>query len=132
MSDIIDQYSQELTEQLAIDELNLKDYELKLPGRKHLWIGRLMRHKQQLNTHRRNKKKLIEKLTKSIQESSNVRLSVPAAEKVAWNTDPVKKLNEEIEHEEIIIEYLEKVEKIWQGVSFDIKNIIEIQKLETM
>jgi len=75
---------------------------------------------------------MVEKLTKSIQEQSTVRLSVPAAEKVAWNTEPIKKINSEIAEHELLIEFLEKVEKIMSGISYDIKNIIEIQKLETM
>jgi hypothetical protein len=132
MSSIIDQYNEELKEHLVIDELNIKDVQLRLPGRKHLWVGRLMRHKQELNDLKNKKGLLITKLTKSIQESSAVRLSVPAAEKVAWNTEPMKELSKRIQEQELIIEFLEKVEKIFNGISYDIKNIVEIQKLETL
>ena len=132
MSSIIDQYNEELKEHLVIDELNIKDVQLRLPGRKHLWVGRLIRHKQELNDLKNKKGILITKLTKSIQESSAVRLSVPAAEKVAWNTEPMKELSRRIQEQELIIEFLEKVEKIFNGISYDIKNIVEIQKLETL
>ena len=132
MSSIIDQYNEELKEHLVIDELNIKDVQLRLPGRKHLWVGRLMRHKQELNDLKNKKGLLITKLTKSIQESSAVRLSVPAAEKVAWNTEPMKELSKRMQEQELIIEFLEKVEKIFNGISYDIKNIVEIQKLETL
>lgn len=132
MSDTLDQYNNELKEHLVLDEFNIKDAQMKLPGRKHLWVGRLMRHKQEKNNLIAKKRQLIEKLTKSIQEQSTVRLSVPAAEKVAWNTEPIKKINSEIAEHELLIEFLEKVEKIMSGISYDIKNIIEIQKLETM
>ena len=93
MSELIDQYNNELKEHLVLDEFNIKDAQMKLPGRKHLWVGRLMRHKQELNNLKTKKSKLIQKITKSIQESSAVRLSVPAAEKVAWNTEPIKELS---------------------------------------
>ena len=132
MSSIIDQYNEELKEHLVIDELNIKDVQLRLPGRKHLWVGRLIRHKQELNDLKNKKGILITKLTKSIQESSAVRLSVPAAEKVAWNTEPMKELSRRMQEQELIIEFLEKVEKIFNGISYDIKNIVEIQKLETL
>ena len=132
MSDLLDQYNNELKDHLVLDEFNIKDAQMKLPGRKHLWVGRLMRHKQELNNLKSNKHKLLQKITKSIQESSAVRLSVPAAEKVAWNTEPIKEINLKINDQELIIEFLEKVEKIFSGMSYDIKNIIEIQKLETM
>ena len=132
MSDTLDQYNNELKEHLVLDEFNIKDAQMKLPGRKHLWVGRLMRHKQEKNNLIAKKKQMIEKLTKSIQEQSTVRLSVPAAGKVAWNTEPIKKINSEIAEHKLLIEFLEKVEKIMSGISYDIKNIIEIQKLETM
>jgi len=132
MSSIIDQYNEELKKHLVIDELNIKDVQLGLPGKKHLWVGRLIRHKQEVNELKTKKHKLIQLLTKQIQEQSNVRLSVPAAEKVAWNMDPVKEINIRISDLELVIEFLEKVEKIFNGMSFDIKNIIEIQKLETL
>ena len=132
MSSIIDQYNEELKKHLVIDELNIKDVQLGLPGKKHLWVGRLIRHKQEVNELKTKKHKLIQLLTKQIQEQSNVRLSVPAAEKVAWNMDSVKEINNRISDLELVIEFLEKVEKIFNGMSFDIKNIIEIQKLETL
>jgi len=132
MGSIIDQYNDELKEHLVIDELNLKDVQMLLPGRKHLWVGRLMRHKQQLNNLKKLKKETLERITKKIQEASSVRLSIPAAEKAAWTSQPIKDINLKIEEEEILIEFLEKVEKIFGGMSYDIKNIIEIQKLETL
>ncbi len=131
MSGVLTNYQKELNEQLVIDEFTLKDVQLRLPGRKHLWVGRLMRHKLELNQLKKQKiEKLIE-LTKVIQEQSNVRLSTPAAEKVAANTNNIKEINNKIQEEYVLIEYLEKVEKIMSSIGFDIRNIIEIQKLET-
>ena len=53
------------------------------------------------------------------------------AEKVAENSEIVKKINSNIQEQYLVIEYLEKVEKIMGSIGFDIRNIIEIQKLET-
>ena len=37
-----------------------------------------------------------------------------------------------IDDQELIIEFLEKTEKVFTSLSFDIKNIIEIMKMETL
>jgi hypothetical protein len=90
-----------------------------------------MRHKLELNQLRNKKKDKLVEVTKKIQEQSNIRLSSPAAVKVAENSDFIKNINSEIEENIILIDYLEKVEKIMSSIGFDIRNIIEIQKLET-
>ena len=43
-----------------------------------------------------------------------------------------QKINEEMKENRLIIDFLEKGEKIFTGMSFDIKNITEIMKLETL
>ena len=131
MSEVLTNYQKELNEHLVIDEFTLKDVQLQLPARKHLWVGRLMRHKHELNQLKKEKIEKLSDLTKVIQEQSNVRLSTPAAEKVAANTNNIKEINNKIQEQYVLIEYLEKVEKIMSSIGFDIRNIIEIQKLET-
>tara|TARA_R100000322_G_scaffold151564_1_gene108969 strand:+ start:2569 stop:2967 length:399 start_codon:yes stop_codon:yes gene_type:complete len=131
MSEIIQNYQKELNDHLVIDEFTLKDVQLQLPGRRHIWVGRLMRHKHEVNQLKKSKTEKLANLTKKIQEQSNVRLSTPAAEKVAENTELIKQINSDIVEQYLVIEYLEKVEKIMGSIGFDIRNIIEIQKLET-
>ena len=131
MSDIIQNYQKELNEHLVIDEFTLKDVQLQLPGRRHIWVGRLMRHKHEVNQLKKKKTENLADLTRKIQEQSNVRLCTPAAEKVAENTEQIKKINSDLLEHYLVIEYLEKVEKIMSSIGFDIRNIIEIQKLET-
>ena len=41
-------------------------------------------------------------------------------------------LQHQIDDQELIIEFLEKTEKTFTSLSFDIKNIIEIMKMETL
>ena len=103
-----------------------------LPGRKHIWVGRLMRHKRELNQLKDLKKEKIATLTRAVQEQSNVRLTTPNAEKVAENSETIKDINKRIQEQILLIDYLEKVEKIMSSIGFDIKNIIEINKLETL
>jgi hypothetical protein len=44
----------------------------------------------------------------------------------------MKEISEKISNEELIIEFLEKTEKTFSAVGFDIKNIIEIMKMEQL
>jgi hypothetical protein len=41
-------------------------------------------------------------------------------------------LQVKIDEQELIIELLEKTEKTFSSLSFDIKNIVEIMKMETL
>ncbi len=132
ISDLLTKYNDELSKDLVIDELNLKEVQLTLPGKKHLWVGRLIRHKTTLNNLKNAKKEKISELINRFKASSEVKLTTPVAEKYANNTAIIVDLNNQINEAELIIEYLEKVEKILTSMSFDIKNIIEIQKLETL
>ena len=49
---------------------------------------------------------------------------------IVLNNDTVKEINNKIEEYKIIVEYLEKVEKIFHNASFDIKNFIETIKID--
>ena len=55
-----------------------------------------------------------------------------AAQKAAEKHSRVKAINEKIKENKLIVEFLEKSERIFSSMSFDIKNITEIMKLETM
>ena len=65
-------------------------------------------------------------------ETSTYSVTLPTAMKAAEKHSRVKDVNEKIKECKLIIEFLEKGERIFSGMSFDIKNITEIMKLETM
>jgi len=132
MSEIIKKYDAELQEHVMVDSINLKDRTRQLPAYKHIWVGRLIRHKIELNKLRDEKTELVQKLAAEIRKKHLTHLSSPAAEKWANNSVEVKNLTKQIKEQEIIIEYLEKVEKIMHSYGFDLKNMIEIEKLETL
>lgn len=128
---MLDQYIKELEEDLKIDDLDLKNYTMKLPGIKHKWAGRCIRHKIELNDLKIEKEKRKKQLIKQINETSSVKLSAPAIEKVIDDSDDTRQINRKIKDLELIIELLEKAEKTLASASYDIKNLIEIIKLET-
>lgn len=128
---MIAQYIKELEEDLKIDDLDLKNYTMKLPGIKHKWAGRCIRHKIELNDLKLEKDKRKKQLIKQINETASVKLSAPAIERVIEDSDETKALNKKIKDLELVIELLEKAEKTLASASYDIKNLIEIIKLET-
>ena len=54
-----------------------------------------------------------------------------ALDKKIDGSEEILKIVEEIEDTEIMIEYFEKIETIFRSMTYDMKNIIEINKLET-
>jgi len=130
--DLFDKFQEEIKNDTQIDQMNLMDRQLMLPAIKHKWVARLIDQKRTRNNLERKKKVLKEEVLKKL-ESGGIPTGVPKAsikEKVE-TSDTIKKINEELEDVAIIIEYLEKVESIFRSMTYDIKNITEITKLET-
>jgi len=130
--DLFEKFQEEIKEDTRIDQINLMDRQLMLPAIKHKWVARLIEQKRNRNSLERKKKILKEEVLKKL-ESGGIPTGVPKAsikEKVEAS-DTIKKINEELEDVAIIIEYLEKVEGIFRSMTYDIKNITEITKLET-
>ena len=129
---MIERYKEEINKDLVINDFNIKAVQLKLPSRKHYWAARLIDAK--INLHRliKRKKALKETIVKRIVSEAPVRLTQQTAEIAAESSDELQNITIEIKDYEFVIEYLEKVEKIMSGMGFDIKNIIEIQKMEQL
>jgi hypothetical protein len=62
---------------------------------------------------------------------SPIPLSKTTLEQAASNDENIIKIQESIDKLETIIEYLEKVEKLTSSLTWDCKNLIDLQKLET-
>lgn len=127
-----DKLSLELKEDTKVDELNLLQKQLMLPAIKHKWVARLIEQKRYLNNLER-KKKMSKIAVLSSLEEQGLPPGIPKAslEKKIDNSETLQKINVDIEETTLLIEYLEKVESIFRSMTYDIKNIIEINKLET-
>tara|TARA_B100000700_G_C14872166_1_gene773924 strand:+ start:567 stop:962 length:396 start_codon:yes stop_codon:yes gene_type:complete len=129
---ILEDYIKEMEKDVVFDDFTIKDTQMKLPAIKHKWVGRLVRHKQQLHVKEAAYNKLKKRLMKEAKEASTYQISNPALEKVVIKHDTLVEKQEEIEDEKLIIDFLEKGEKLFNGMSFDIKNLVEIMKMETL
>lgn len=130
--DLLKRYKEEIGKDLVVDDFNIKDVQQKLPSRKHFWVARLIDAKIELSKLQKRKKKLKTLLAQKISAESSVSLSQSVILNAVDNSDDMEKINDSIKEYEYVIEYLEKIEKIMSTMHWEIKNIVEIQKLEQL
>ncbi|MFA5753898.1 MAG: hypothetical protein WC905_00870 [Patescibacteria group bacterium] len=123
-------YKAEIEEELDLSDFNLKDVQMKMPGIKHKWVSRLIDQKIEISKLKQLKSKAIETVSEKLRHDAPVIISDAALAKQAEKHELVRKIIDKIEETEILIEYLEKIEKVCNGTSYDIKNLVDIKKLE--
>ena len=122
---------EELKQFLNFDELNLKEKQLMLPGIKHRYATIYIQTKREIGNLFLERKLMLRKIVDEINKESPVKLSVIAAEKLAAEHETIIEIDQKIKNNEIILEICEKSEKILSSASYDIKNLVELIKLET-
>lgn len=128
--ELLERYIQEITEDLKIDEFNIKDVQLRLPGRKHFWASRLIKHKIEIEKIRSKRDKTKKQMMQQLMDSPVVKMSQSTLDKSVDGTDEIKQFNQQIRELELIIELLEKTEKNFSSCTYDIGNIIKLMQLE--
>ena len=129
--DLLDKYQLELKNDITIDEMNMKDRSLFITSIKHKWVGYLMRHKIDLKKLENGRELMVNTISEQLLEKPDMQLSHAAVRRKAESHETIIKVDEQIEGYKIIIEYLEKVEKVVNSMTWDLKNIIELVKMET-
>jgi hypothetical protein len=130
--DLLKKYMDEIGKDLVVDDFNLKEVQMRLPARKHFWVARLMDAKVEKNKLLSNKKKLKKELTKRVIADSPVKVTQSTAEQHAERHDSIIDISQKIAEYGVIVEYLEKVEKVMSQMSYDISNIVKINQLEQL
>jgi phenylalanyl-tRNA synthetase alpha subunit len=130
--ELLKKYFEEVGKDLVLDDFNIKEQSMRLPARKHYWVAKLITAKIERNQTFEKKRKLKKNITKEVIATSPVKLSQSAAEQAAERHESLSSLTSKIKELDIIIEYLEKVEKTMSQMGFDIKNAVEIMKMEQM
>lgn len=130
MSDTLQKYIQEISEELKVDAFNIKSVQMRMASRKHFWVARLVNTKIELNKAKAKRKATKHSMVQQILDNAPIKMSITAAQIAADNTPNMLKLTEDIEEKEVIVEYLEKVEKIMSSMHWEIKNIVDLQQME--
>lgn len=129
--EVLQKYIAELEVDVNLDELNLKESALTLPAKKAKWVSRLMIEKKNLNDLFVSRSIQIKNIINQIKNESPVKLTGPSLERAAEQHETIKKLDESIVLQKNIVDFLERVEKTIHSIGFDIKNLIELIKMET-
>jgi len=129
--DILEQYILELEKDVKLDQFNIRDCQMKLPAFKHKWVGRLMRHKHERVRLNHEKYELKKTIANKIQSNTTYKVSKPVAEKAAGNHDNIVSITNRMDELDVLIEFLEKAERILSSMTYDVKNLVEIMRLET-
>lgn len=125
------EYSNELKEDVSINEFNLRDIQMKLPAIRHKWVARLMMNKFELEKMKELRAQTKYKIIDKLKEESPTILSEMSLNKMAENNNTIEKIDISLKNKKLIIEFLEKVvDEVLKGITFDIKNLIRIIELE--
>lgn len=123
-------YKEAVEKDLKIDQFNIHNKVNDIPSLKHYWVGKLIESKIELKKLQQKKSELIKKVKEN--QEIGLKLSVSSMKELVEKSPVLNEINEQIEENELIIEYLEKVEKIFSSTSYDLKNAIELMKMESM
>lgn len=128
--EILEKYIEEVTEDTRVDEINVKDVSMRLPGLKHKWVARLINHKKGLYKLEREKEEIIEAMVKKIKERGDIQLSKTAMTAKISTIESVKDLDARIDDLKALVDYLEHVETTFRYMTNDLKNVIDIMRME--
>jgi hypothetical protein len=131
MQDLFEEFKKEILDDTKIDEINLLEKQLTLPAIKHKWVARLIQQKRERNKLEKKRKEIKEQVLSKL--SAQIPNGIPkkALDAKIDSTEQIQKIDEELQDIDILIQYLEKVETIFKSMSYDLRNIIDINKLET-
>lgn len=123
-------YKEAIEKDLKIDQFNIHNKVNDIPSLKHYWVAKLIEAKIEIKQLEKKKKDLIKKVNESAEVG--LKLSTASMNNVIAKSPVIAEINEQIEELELIIEYLEKAEKIFNSTTYDLKNAIELMKMESM
>jgi hypothetical protein len=129
--DLFSEYHSKIEEFLKIDELNMKDAQMTLPAVRHYWVGRLIFHKQEINKFKKLREEAAKKLRARIQAESPVGLTAKTIADSVSSHDIIQKIDDEIVNNELLVEYLTKVESNFRDAQYGMNNLTKIITLET-
>jgi aminopeptidase C len=130
--ELLNKYIDEIKKDLIIDHFNIKEVQMRLPARKHFWAARLIDAKIKRSKLINDKKIIKKEIVSRIISDSVIKITTLTADTAAESTLEVDQISNNIKELDYIIEYLEKVEKIFGSMHWEIKNIIQIQQLEQL
>ncbi len=127
--ELFERFSKELEIDTQVDSTNVLEKQFKLPNIRHKWMYRLRQCQKNLFTLEKARDTFIDQ---SIQNSAIELSKVKVSRKV--EADPkYKQITEEINDYQTLIHYLDQnINRNLTSMGYDIKNIVELMKMEMM
>lgn len=122
-------YSKELAEDIKLNEYNLKEKSLMCSSLWAKWLSYLYMEKENIDKLTQLKQKIIKSKMSDNKNSDSV-LRLKSEEKIAENDEKIKKINLLIKQTNDSIDFIERALNILSNFGFNIKNCIEIFKLQ--
>lgn len=122
-------YIDELNSDIKLSVSTLREKSLMASSTKSKFLCYLFKEKENLDRIKLTKIKIIKSKMESNNNSDSA-LRMKSEDFISKNDENVKKLNELLEITQTNIDYLERSLNILNSFSFDIKNCIEILKIE--
>lgn len=120
----------EIEQDLKIDRMNMDEKILKIPSIKHYWIAELYRSKIQIQKLENYKKERIKEIQNSL--VTEIGLSKSSITAQLNSDEKIMKINSKLEELKIIVDYLEDAKFVFGRVTDDLKNRIELEKVERL
>jgi hypothetical protein len=127
----LQKYQREIEKDTKLDRIILEEVQLKLPAIKAKWQSRCMNHKVDIDNLTDLYNEALVKIAQKIETESPIALSQIMTKKQAENHPLAIKIQKQIRENTRIVEYLEKIEKTFASMSYDMKNMVELIKQET-
>lgn len=116
---------------LRMDDMNIMEKALRMPAIKHFWIGKYIRAKIELKRMEKEKVELMKTLESS-DKFNEINLSKESLRRKFMSSPKMQEIVERIDELNMIIEYLNDAKFVLGRATDDIKNFIELRKLEQM
>jgi hypothetical protein len=126
---LYDDYRQQYTEFTKINDMNLEQRTMRVPAEKHYWVERLIDAKRLKFKLLKERKQLKDSNIKKAIAEGVVNLSKQTLDKLE-NTKEMEELDEKIQDQDLLIEYLDHVVKGITFIAQDIKNILTIKEMQ--
>jgi len=127
--EIIKRYQQQYEEFCKIDDFNLDAVAKRVPAEKHFWVCRLIDAKIEKDRLIRLKNRKREDVQQKLLQESPVKLNKQYLNKID-ESDALVDLTQKIKDQEFVIEYLDLLVRQVTFIAQDIKNIVEIKRLQ--
>jgi hypothetical protein len=127
--EIIKKYQTQYEEFCKITDFNLEETTKRVPAEKHFWVCRLIDAKIERDKLFKLKATTKQNMEQKLLKDAPVKLNKQYLDQVE-KTPSVEAINEKIRDLDFLVEYLDRIVGQITFISQDIKNIIEIKKLE--